>query len=55
MRGDAAGKDDGFFQKVYAAVRRVPRGRVVTYGQVAAECGSPRMARFVGYALHVNP
>lgn len=53
--GCSAGKDTGFFQKVCAAVRRVPCGRVVTYGQVAAACGSPRMARFVGYALHVNP
>ena len=44
-----------FFDKVYAAVMRVPCGRVATYGQIARLCGSPRSARAVGYALHVNP
>ena len=34
------------FDKVYAAVRLIPRGSVATYGQIA---------RVVGYALHVNP
>lgn len=41
----------GFFARVYALVRRVPRGRVVTYGQVAALLGVPRGARAVGWAL----
>jgi methylated-DNA-protein-cysteine methyltransferase-like protein len=41
----------GFHAKVYALVRRVPRGRVVTYGQIAATLGSSRVARQVGYAL----
>ena len=36
---------------VYRLVRRVPRGRVVTYGQVAAILGQPRGARAVGMAL----
>ncbi len=40
-----------FYQAVYAWVREVPRGRVVTYGQVATYLGSPRAARAVGYAL----
>lgn len=40
-----------FFRRVYAFVRRVPRGRVVTYGQVAALLGVPRGARAVGWAL----
>ncbi len=44
-----------FYERVYAAVRRIPVGRVATYGQVAAVCGSPRAARAVGWALHVNP
>lgn len=43
------------FEKVYAAVRLIPRGRVATYGQVAAALGNPRFARVVGYALHANP
>ena len=36
-------------------VRRIPKGRVATYGQVAALAGLPRHARQVGYALHVLP
>jgi methylated-DNA-protein-cysteine methyltransferase-like protein len=36
-------------------VRRIPRGRVATYGQVAALAGLPRHARQVGYALHALP
>jgi methylated-DNA-protein-cysteine methyltransferase-like protein len=40
-----------FFRRVYAFVRRVPKGRVVTYGQVAALLGVPRGARAVGWAL----
>src|SRR5687767_2606789 len=42
---------DTFFSQVYAAVRRIPRGRVATYGQVAAAVGVPRGARAVGWAL----
>ena len=44
-----------FFDRVYEAVRRIPRGKVATYGQIAALCASPRSSRAVGYALHVNP
>ncbi len=43
------------FEKIYEAVRRIPKGRVATYGQIAALAGNPRLARVVGYALHVNP
>ncbi len=42
---------DGFFAQVYAAVRSIPRGRVATYGQIAALLGTPRGARAVGWAL----
>ena len=48
-------KADGFFARVYAIVKEVPPGKVATYGQIAALAGAPRMARQVGYALHVNP
>ena len=44
-----------FAEKVYAVVRRIPRGRVATYGQVAEILGSAGSARAVGNALHVNP
>lgn len=43
------------FEKIYEAVKTIPRGRVATYGQVAMLAGNPRWARVVGYALHVNP
>lgn len=43
------------YERVYAVVRRIPRGRVATYGQVAALAGMPRQARLVGYALHALP
>ncbi|MBW3082020.1 MGMT family protein [Bifidobacterium phasiani] len=44
-----------FSARVYEVVKRIPRGKVATYGQVAALAGSPRNARFVGFALHANP
>jgi methylated-DNA-protein-cysteine methyltransferase-like protein len=40
-----------FFERVYEAVRAIPRGRVATYGQVAQLVGVPRGARAVGWAL----
>ena len=43
------------FEKVYAAVKLIPRGSVASYGQVAAALGNPCLSRVVGYALHVNP
>lgn len=52
----AAARTPRFARAVYALVRRVPRGRVVTYGQVAALLGHPRAARAVGTALaHLPP
>ena len=43
------------YRKIYAAVRRVPKGRVATYGQIATAAGLPGRARQVGYALHALP
>ena len=43
------------FDKVYEAVKLIPRGSVATYGQVAEAIGNRRLSRVVGYALHVNP
>ena len=43
------------FEKIYEQVRLIPKGKVATYGQIAALAGNPRCARVVGYALHVNP
>ena len=43
------------YKRIYAAVRRIPRGKVATYGQVALLAGLGRAARQVGYALHSLP
>ncbi len=40
------------YERIYAVVRKIPRGRVATYGQVATFAGLPGRARQVGYALH---
>ena len=45
----------GFFQRVYEIVACIPRGKVVTYGQIAAALGDPRQARTAGWALHSTP
>lgn len=42
-------------KRIYEAVRKIPRGKVATYGQVAAMAGNPKMSRAVGNALHKNP
>ena len=44
-----------FFERIYACVRAIPRGKVVSYGTIAAMAGKPRAARAVGWALHNNP
>lgn len=46
---------ESVFTLIYDQVRRIPRGKVATYGQIAALVGDPKLARVVGYALHVNP
>ncbi|HEX6435284.1 MAG TPA: MGMT family protein [Gemmatimonadales bacterium] len=43
------------YQEIYDVVRRIPPGRVATYGQVAALAGLAGHARQVGYALHALP
>ena len=40
------------YRRIYRTVRRIPRGRVATYGQIARLAGFPNHARLVGYALH---
>lgn len=43
------------YAAIYAVVRRIPSGRVATYGQVARLAGLGRNPRLVGYALHALP
>ena len=42
-------------KRIYEAVKKIPRGQVATYGQVAELAGDKKMARAVGNALHRNP
>ncbi len=50
----AARRSDSY-EKIYAVVRRIPEGKVATYGQVAELAGLKGHARQVGYALHALP
>lgn len=48
--------DKQFSERVNALVSQIPKGRVMTYGQIAALCGNPRAARIVGGIAHFgNP
>ncbi|MCH5295441.1 MAG: MGMT family protein [Treponema sp.] len=42
-------------EKIYAAVRLIPRGKVASYSQIAALAGNRNLRRYVGNALHKNP
>ena len=44
-----------FFENVYQVVKKIPYGKVASYGQIARMLGNPRASRQVGWALHVNP
>lgn len=43
------------FESIYEIVRKIPRGKVATYGQIALYVGNPRWSQVVGFALHSNP
>lgn len=43
------------FEKIYEIVKKIPRGKVATYGQIADLAGNKKWSRAVGYALHANP
>jgi len=43
------------FKKIYETVKKIPKGKVATYGQVATLSGNPHWSQVVGYALHANP
>ncbi|MDV6234128.1 MGMT family protein [Leptospira ellisii] len=48
----SAGEDVSFFREVYSVVKKIPKGKVSSYGRIAALLGKPRAARAVGYALN---
>ncbi len=45
-------ENTSFFQKVYAVVHKIPRGRVTTYGAIASYLGSKSSSRMVGWAMN---
>lgn len=47
--------DGRAFDRIYDVVRKIPSGKVATYGQVAELAGNKKWSRVVGYALHANP
>jgi len=51
----ASSPDDISYKRIYAIVKKIPAGKVATYGQIAALAGMPRNARQIGYALHRLP
>jgi methylated-DNA-[protein]-cysteine S-methyltransferase len=52
---DFSGVASGFQQEVYDRLRRIEYGRVVSYGEIAADIGKPDQARAVGQAVGANP
>lgn len=44
-----------FRDKIYTLARKIPKGKVATYGQLAALAGSPGAARAVGMCMKTNP
>ena len=55
VHGDVSGKKDQVFRRVYELVLRIPRGRVMTYGQIATLLASRLSPRAVGWAMHGCP
>jgi len=43
------------FNLIYDIVKKIPKGKVATYGQIALYAGNPRWSQVVGFALHSNP
>ena len=48
------GKNDNFFERVYAIVRQIPYGKVTSYGAIAKTLGTARSARMVGWAMNAS-
>jgi len=47
-------KSDNFFEKVYEVARKIPYGRVTSYGAIAKYLGAARSARMVGWAMNAS-
>lgn len=55
VHGEVSGEKAKVFRQVYALVRRIPKGRVMTYGQIATLIESRLSPRAVGWAMHGCP
>ena len=55
VRRGTPGRRSVLFSRVYDLVRRIPRGRIISYGAIARALGMPRGARAVGWALSACP
>ena len=51
----SGGKDDSFFDLVHQVARQIPKGRVTSYGAIAAALGTRMSARMVGWAMMAVP
>lgn len=49
---DTVHNEESFYKRVISAIKSIPKGKVVSYGQVAEAAGNPRAARQVAYILH---
>ena len=47
-------KNNDFFEQVYAVVRLIPKGRITSYGAIAAYLGSKKSSRMVGWAMNAS-
>ncbi len=45
-------EENNFFEKVYSVVRKIPEGKLTSYGAIAKYIGAPKSARMVGYAMN---
>ncbi|QCO35904.1 MGMT family protein [Leptospira interrogans] len=52
MKHKEVNSEISFFKEVYVLVKKIPKGKVTSYGRIAALLGKPRAARAVGYALN---
>jgi len=55
VHGEIQGERAGAYERVYALVKRIPKGRVMTYGQIATLIENRLSARAVGWAMHGCP
>lgn len=53
MKKDSSNTDN-FFNRVYEVVRKIPYGKVTSYGAIAKAVGAARSARMVGYAMNAS-